>query len=389
MARFFKKAFKKFKKKSLYSKSLLFFILILIILFILCLSYVYNSLVTYDKNLPENYIKNITSNKTFISEVSKVKIPESEFDKDNDVEKAIKGFLKSDKIVIKENKKNSTDKISAYDTYYGKVLLFTTNLKIKKSYTKIGLLKINEYDIDSVKFNLDKGLYNYEISIPESYKLFINNTEVNAKYVKSTSDDKELSDLTEYIKINPMKVYVIENLLNEPRIEIKDDSGKEVKYELKDNKIEVKKEYKEIAKYEDAKQYIKGNFDVLAFAELWSKFLTRDLTGSWYGFDQHIKPYLIADSKMYKVAYGWAHGVDITFTSAHRLKNPPFVNEKVENCVIYNENAFSCEVSLEKHMILTRSGETKIDKMHDRLFFIYKDGSYKFVNNISLNEEEE
>ena len=387
MARVFKKAFKKFKKKSLYSKSLLIFILILIVLFILCLSYVYNSLVTYEKNMPENYIKNITSNKVFIKEVSKVKIPESEFDKDNDVEKAVKSFLKSDKTVIKENKKNSTDKVSAYDIYYGKSLLFTANLKIKKSYTKIGLLKINEYDLDSVKFNLDKGLYNYEISIPESYKLFINNTEVNAKYVKSTSDDKELSELTAYIKINPMKVYSIENLINEPRITIKDDAGKEVKFEIKNNKIEIKKEYKEIAKYEDAKQYIKGNFDVLAFAETWSKFLTRDLTGTRHGFDQYISPYLISDSKMYKVAYGWATGVDITFTSAHRLKNPPFVNEKVENCVIYNENAFSCEVSLEKHMILTRSGETKIDNMHDRFFFIYKNGSYKFVDNISLSEE--
>ncbi len=388
MAKFFKKSFKKFKKKSLYSKSLLIFIFILIILFILCLSYVYNSLVSYENNMPENYIKNITNNKTFNNEVSKVKIPESEFDKDNNVEKAIKSLLKSDKIVIKENKKGSTDKISAYDIYYEKVLLFTANLKIKKSYTKIGLLKINEYDLDSIKFNLDKGLYNYEISIPESYKLFINNTEVNSKYVQSNSDDKSLSELTTYIKVNPMKVYAIENLINEPRIVIKDDQGKEVEFEIKDNKIEIKKEYKEIAKYEDAKQYIKGNFDVLSFAETWSKFLTRDLTGVRHGFDQYISPYLIPDSKMYKVAYGWATGVDITFTSAHRLKNPPFVNEKVENCVIYNEDAFSCEVSLEKHMLLTRSGETKIDNMHDRFFFIYKNGSYKFVDNISLNEEE-
>ena len=99
MARPLKKAFKKFKKKSIYSKSLLLFIFILIILFVLCLSYVYKSLIAYENNMPENYIKNITSNKTFMSEVSKVKIPESEFDKDNDVEKAVKSFLKSDKTV--------------------------------------------------------------------------------------------------------------------------------------------------------------------------------------------------------------------------------------------------------------------------------------------------
>ena len=85
---------------------------------------------------------------------------------------------------------------------------------------------------------------------------------------------------------------------------------------------------------------------------------------------------------MYEMAWGWATQVDITFVSNHRLKNPVFTNEKLENFIIYNDNAFSVEVTLEKNMIV--NGEDKVDKMHDRLYFIYYEGSYKLVDMKSI-----
>ena len=73
---------------------------------------------------------------------------------------------------------------------------------------------------------------------------------------------------------------------------------------------------------------------------------------------------------------------DITFVSSHRLKNPIFTNEEVKNFIIYNDNAFSCEVYLEKNMIV--SGKDKVDIMHDRLYFIYYEDGYKLVNMESI-----
>jgi len=59
-----------------------------------------------------------------------------------------------------------------------------------------------------------------------------------------------------------------------------------------------------------------------------------------------------------------------------------FTNEEVKNCIIYNENAFSCEVTLEKNMVV--SGKDKVDEMNDRLYFVYYNGGYKLVDMKSI-----
>ena len=126
-------------------------------------------------------------------------------------------------------------------------------------------------------------------------------------------------------------------------------------------------------------------FDTLAFAEMWSKYLTRDLTGSWHGLYQ-VTPHLIEGTSMYKQAYGWAHNVDITFVSNHYLATPAFTNEKVSNFTVYNKDMFSVEVYLEKNMVLTRSGSKRVDVMHDILYFAYHDGAYRLSKIQSVVE---
>ena len=128
---------------------------------------------------------------------------------------------------------------------------------------------------------------------------------------------------------------------------------------------------------------IKDDFDILKFAEMYSLFLTDDLAHGVYGHGfSKLSPYLIKDSYMYEMAHGWAYQVDITFVSNHRLKNPTFTNESVSNFIIYNDNAFSCEVNLEKNM--TVNNEDRIDKMHERLYFIYYNDGYKLVDMRSI-----
>ena len=85
---------------------------------------------------------------------------------------------------------------------------------------------------------------------------------------------------------------------------------------------------------------------------------------------------------MYKRIYDWAHGIDITFTSRHTLKNPTFTNEKLSNFVIYSDKAFSVDVTLEKNM--TVKGEDRVMKMNDRLSFVYYDGGWKLISMESI-----
>ena len=79
----------------------------------------------------------------------------------------------------------------------------------------------------------------------------------------------------------------------------------------------------------------------MELAHNWHLFLTRDLTGPWYGLGT-VTEAMIEGTSVYDLAYNWAHGVDITntrssvtFTSKHTLGNPIWPVERLENFVIY------------------------------------------------------
>ena len=72
---------------------------------------------------------------------------------------------------------------------------------------------------------------------------------------------------------------------------------------------------------------------------------------------------------MQGVAYKWATGIDITFTSTHTLANTPFIDNEVSDFVSYGDNCFSVRIKFTKHMILTAGMEIK-DKMDSTFYFI-------------------
>ena len=369
------------EKKKLYQKSLIIFTLLLIILGIVFLVYVWNSMIIYERSLPENYIKYLgTSGK--LSENIDFKISDYE-EKNVNIEKSIKKIYKSDDLVIKKNNsdKNNDENIVTYDVIVNDNVINKVSLKNINTYTKMAILTINEWEIEKIENNFENGIYNYEISVPQDYIVLVNDNILKNKDIIKEGDVEGLERLTDHIEINKSKTYAVNGLVNEPEIKITDKNNKEIEFEIKDNKIIVGKDFKEIKKYDDAKKYIKDNFDIMALAENWSLFLTDDLKGAYHGF-YLLTPYLIENTYMYEMAYGWSHNVDITFVSSHYLKNPVFTNERLENFVIYNDNAFSCEVYLEKNMVV--SGKDKVDIMHDRLYFIYYEGSYKLVNMESI-----
>lgn len=107
--------------------------------------------------------------------------------------------------------------------------------------------------------------------------------------------------------------------------------------------------------------------DPLEMAKQWSLFMTKDLNGDKYGFYTMAK-YLFKDSEMYKRAWEWATGPDITYTSLHTLAYPPFTKEEVKNYITYSDKCFSCEIFLEKPLYL-KFGGTAIDTIHSVFYF--------------------
>ena len=111
---------------------------------------------------------------------------------------------------------------------------------------------------------------------------------------------------------------------------------------------------------------VSGEIDVLKAAQDWSLFLTQDLAFS------RIRDYLIPGSYQYEVAWKYATGEDITFTSAHTLLDPAFTGNTVANFTWITGDCFSVDISFVKHMRL-RTGKLVDDPMNDRFYFVRYD----------------
>ena len=119
---------------------------------------------------------------------------------------------------------------------------------------------------------------------------------------------------------------------------------------------------------------VSGEIDVLKAAQDWSLFLTQDLAFS------RIRDYLIPGSYQYEVAWKYATGEDITFTSAHTLLDPAFTGNTVTNFTWITGDCFSVDISFVKHMRL-RTGKLVDDPMNDRFYFVRYDDTADDVDN--------
>ena len=182
-------------------------------------------------------------------------------------------------------------------------------------------------------------------------------------------------------------------MLKEPTVKILDENGNEIEYAKDGNTISKELNFISVATEEEAKQHLTGEINPLAVAKDWSLYLTDDLNGRLHGY-YNISKYLIEASDIKKFAYSWATGVDITFVSSHILLNPTFTNEEISNFEIYSENAFSCEVYLQKNLKLKSGGKKIEDKMNERMYFVYVDHTddgkenpeWKLVNMQSVTD---
>ena len=373
------------KPMSLYKKSLLIYTGIIVILVITLLVYVSMCIKEYDKYDLDNYIKNSVadlSNKDFVNIIDDKALAVSKYENfksKKDIIKAIdKSLEETKKITYKEVTDESTAKKPVYDIYYNGRKVLKIKLANKGQIQKIKLLNYTKWEVVDVKSYIEKGLYEVKANIPEDYKLYINGKEVKDKV---ESENKSLALFSQYTEVKKYNDYEITGLIKKPKVVIKDANGKEVKPNVKDDLYSVEENYFKTDDNTVAQSKIVEEFDVLKFAEKYSLFLTNDLSGSYHGFSQ-MRNYVIEGTDMYKRIYDWAHGVDITFTSKHTLKNPTFTNEKLSNFVIYSDKAFTVDVTLEKNMRV--KGEDRVMKMNDRLSFVYYNGGWKLINMESI-----
>lgn len=376
---------KKVKRKLKFKGVLIIYSFILGLFMIAFLIYVGDSLIKYEKNQTEKYIadsltsacKKDVCNVEGLSNISK-----SEYDKDESIASAISELIKSADLKY-EQTLDSSEENPIYDVYANDKLVLQVELTSSKKINRLGLLSFYEWKTSKITSKVENGFYTYTINAPSTYKVYVNEKEVTDKFIKESAQDDAFAEMAKYVTVPHLISYEIPNLYSIPEVVIKDENDNNVEYETKGTTITKSLDIKKYEDKNEALEKIENAPEILNIAENWSLFLTQDLSGTLYGF-YTISKYLINDSELYKYAKSWATGIDITFTSRHTLENPIFTNERLENFEIYNENAFSCEVYLEKNMIVR--GSKHQDVMHDKLYFVRMNNEWKLVKMQAITE---
>jgi len=252
--------------------------------------------------------------------------------------------------------------------------------------TKLGILTMSDWSINYAvlrnggdKFNPgENGKLSYTVNIAEGFKLLIDGKEYSGN-ASSSSAITDFNYIAPYTKVPKMLCYSFEDLAFEPEFSAKNNGGEDINLTQKNNVFTAEIKY---AATNEAKSIIEANLDPLAMAQLWSKFMTDDVEGTWHGFDNVVEGCKLQEgTSLYKQAKSWSRGVDIKFVSVHTLNG--FSNSKVDNYIKYNDNLYSCDVYTEKNLHL-KTGKDRIDIFSNRMFFGKVDGYWYLLDMLSI-----
>lgn len=367
---------KRKKKMTGYKKSLLIWFLLLLIASEACLIYVSTTLKMYEKGNIEGYMTSLIRDMKTASKVGNInkylsynKV-ESKYEKNSSFEEGYKELFNESKLSYKKNDKESTYDIYADDTMIASVTLDSKNVR------RLGILSFEEYSIKEIETYSKNGIYNIDVYVNSNYDLYINDIKVNDEDLVSKEEIKEYSEVYDKVDLPYENHYKITNLTKKPKIKVMNGNN-EVKVTNEKSNYYGVTYFKTDDKNAAFSKLTNKDYDPLTFAKNWSLFLTADLPGERYGL-YTLTPNLVEGTALYKRAYSWATNVDITFTSMHTLDKDTFTNVKMNGFTVYNENAFSVDIYLEKNMTLV-NGEKRVDTLNDTFYYAYIDGAYRLI----------
>lgn len=367
---------KRKKKMTGYKKSLLIWFLLLLIASEACLIYVSTTLKMYEKGNIEGYMTSLIKDMKTASKVGNInkylsynKV-ESKYEKASSFEDGYKELFNESKLSYKKNDKENTYDIYADDTMVASVTLDSKKVR------RLGILSFEEYSIKEIETYSKNGIYNIDVYVNSNYDLYINDVKVSDDDLLSKEEIKEYSEVYDKVDLPYENHYKITNLTKKPKIKVMNGNN-EVKVTNEKSNYYGVTYFKTDDKNAAFSKLTNKDYDPLTFAKNWSLFLTADLPGERYGL-YTLTPNLVEGTALYKRAYSWATNVDITFTSMHTLDKDTFTNVKMNGFTVYNENAFSVDIYLEKNMTLV-NGEKRVDTLNDTFYYAYIDGAYRLI----------
>lgn len=243
-------------------------------------------------------------------------------------------------------------------------------LSASNEHTIFGILTIMDWQTESLDSAWEGSTKDYIIRIPDDYTATVNGVELSeANLTGEVIENPEFENVSNYVKMPAFVEYSAQGLMKEPKIRVFGADGQEREVVADEDGAFV------LTQYQPSDNIPKERYDdALKMAQTWENFLTRDLPGEAHGLAT-IRKYLIKDSYYWNLAKQYANSVDITFISGHRMDNPPYSNIKISDYVSYGENCYSCYIYFEKNMILTKTGESRVDKIDSTFYFVKYDDS--------------
>ena len=212
------------------------------------------------------------------------------------------------------------------------------------------------------------------VNAPGNYSITVDGASVPEE-AREALENTSLDNIRKYDPSVPVYYnYCIAVLKKDAAVEIRDLFGNAVEYDKDAASLDLT-ESNGLASIPDD---VAAEVDVLAVAKRWSLFMSKDLEGSYYGFN-NISKDLIEGSPVHDSARQWVSSIDITFTSSHTLGNPPFSEESAANFTWLSENSFYVDVYLVKDMYVR--GSLVPETLNNRLYFVKYDSTQDGIDN--------
>ncbi len=368
-----------------FKKFITFYSIALAVLMACFLGYVTDSLIKYENNQLDNYMKNFIEDLKDVDVDFRIEglseVKKGAFDKaDASVLNGIAYLAENDSLTYQQSMEGKDADNPVFDVFDGDDPIMRVTLVKKASTTRLGLLSFNIWDLKEVKLLKKEGLFNCEITVPVKYNVEVNGKTLTQKEYADTVMYAGLAEIAKQTDLSLQVKYLVKGLTDAPEVKITDKGGQPKELSGKGSKFVVEVSCENVAEISAAKSKLKNLPDIQELARSWSLFMSNDLKGEKNGF-QTLREYLIEGTNLYQYAYNWATGADIKFTSKHGFADPMFSNEKVCNFKIYSDKEFSCDVFLQKNMLV--HGSPLPDKMGERMHFVYYDSTDDGVSNPS------
>lgn len=377
------------KKKRKKKKSKAFWIgygilvAVLLIALIIIVRSVRRTMEDYRDNVPETVIRAHLADLSE-ADIQSMFVSNPVYETPEEASANIRAFLAdgSDLVIRRADYADRGDE-KAYSVHKDGRKLFTTYLKSLEQKSWMDLLSYDILEFAGYEAEPDVEFFRYEIKAPSVFEVTVNGRPLQDPV--STESFQGFADGAEHVAVPAIHTYVVDHLTKEAAI-VASENGVQFPVTVQEN-IDLTETYE--ASHTFASTEEAGiDFDAIQFAKQWSMFLRDDLGGNLHGYGQ-LEPYFIPGTSMQEKAKQWGSSIDITFTSAHTLNNPPFTNEAVTRVVKYDENTAAVDVYLEMHMTLTKTGEARTDVFNSTIYLVRTgDGVWK-VANIRENTEEE